>query len=68
MRENAEDVWRWLQDGAHFYVCGDATRDGERRGRDAAPDRDEPRPMDEAQARDWIVALAAQGRYLRDVY
>ena len=26
MRENAEDLWRWLQDGAHFYVCGDATR------------------------------------------
>ena len=24
--------------------------------------------LDEAQARDWIVALARQGRYLRDVY
>ena len=26
MAENAADLWRWLQDGAHFYVCGDATR------------------------------------------
>jgi sulfite reductase alpha subunit-like flavoprotein len=25
-------------------------------------------PMNEAQARDWMVALARQGRYLRDVY
>ena len=44
MRENAEDVWRWLQDGAHFYVCGDANADGQRRGCDAAPDRDDRGP------------------------
>ena len=26
MREQAADLWRWLQDGAYFYVCGDALR------------------------------------------
>src|SRR5579862_54936 len=26
MLEHAADLWKWLQDGAHFYVCGDATR------------------------------------------
>ena len=26
MTERGADLWRWLQDGAHFYVCGDATR------------------------------------------
>jgi sulfite reductase (NADPH) flavoprotein alpha-component len=26
LKENAEDVYQWLQDGAHFYVCGDANR------------------------------------------
>ena len=26
MREHGAEVWRWLDDGAHFYVCGDATR------------------------------------------
>src|SRR5258708_37106894 len=26
MLENATDLWRWLEDGAHFYVCGDAQR------------------------------------------
>jgi sulfite reductase (NADPH) flavoprotein alpha-component len=68
MRENAEDLWRWLQDGAHFYVCGDAMRMA--RDVDAMLRRiamTEGR-MDEAQSRDWIVALARQGRYLRDVY
>jgi sulfite reductase (NADPH) flavoprotein alpha-component len=68
MRENAEDLWRWLQDGAYFYICGDATRMA--RDVDAMLRRvamTEGR-MDEAQARDWIVALARQGRYLRDVY
>ncbi len=68
MAENAEDLWRWLQDGAHFYVCGDATRMA--KDVDAALRRlamTEGR-LNEAQARDWIVALARQGRYLRDVY
>jgi sulfite reductase (NADPH) flavoprotein alpha-component len=68
MAENAEDLWRWLQDGAHFYVCGDATRMA--KDVDAALRRlamTEGR-LNESQARDWIVALARQGRYLRDVY
>jgi sulfite reductase (NADPH) flavoprotein alpha-component len=68
MAENAEDLWRWLQDGAYFYVCGDATRMA--KDVDAALRRlamTEGR-LSESQARDWIVALARQGRYLRDVY
>lgn len=68
MRENAEDLWRWLQDGAHFYVCGDATRmarDVDTMLRRIAMTEGR---MNESQARDWIVALARQGRYLRDVY
>ena len=31
MRENAAELWSWLQRGAHFYVCGDATPHGQRR-------------------------------------
>jgi sulfite reductase (NADPH) flavoprotein alpha-component len=68
MRENAEDLWRWLRDGAHFYVCGDAmrmARDVDATLRLVAMTEGR---LDEAQARDWIVALARQGRYLRDVY
>ena len=68
MREGAADLWAWLQDGAHFYVCGDAMRmakDVDTALRDVARTQG---GLDEAQAKDWIVALARQGRYLRDVY
>jgi sulfite reductase (NADPH) flavoprotein alpha-component len=68
MAENAEDLWRWLRDGAHFYVCGDATRMA--KDVDAALRRIamSEGALSEAQARDWIVSLARQGRYQRDVY
>jgi sulfite reductase (NADPH) flavoprotein alpha-component len=68
MAENGADLWRWLQDGAHFYLCGDATRMA--RDVDAALRRIAMTEgkLDEAQARDWIVALARQGRYQRDIY
>ena len=68
MREAAADLWRWLQDGAHFYVCGDASRmakDVDTALRQIAAQQG---GMDADQARDWIVALARQGRYQRDVY
>jgi sulfite reductase (NADPH) flavoprotein alpha-component len=68
MAENGEDLWRWLQDGAQFYVCGDATRmakDVDTALRRLAMTEGK---LNESQARDWIVALARQGRYLRDVY
>jgi sulfite reductase (NADPH) flavoprotein alpha-component len=68
MIEQMADLWRWLQDGAHFYVCGDASRMA--RDVDAALRqiaRAEGR-LTEDQARDWIVSLARQGRYLRDIY
>jgi sulfite reductase (NADPH) flavoprotein alpha-component len=68
MAEEAAEVWRWLQDGAHVYVCGDAARmakDVDATLRDIA--RSEG-GLSEQQVRDWIVALARQGRYQRDVY
>lgn len=68
MREEAADLWRWLQDGAHFYVCGDASRmakDVDAALRGVAQSEG---AMSADQARDWIVALARQGRYQRDVY
>ncbi|WP_428492717.1 sulfite reductase subunit alpha [Rhodopila sp.] len=68
MIEQAADLWRWLQDGAHFYVCGDAMRMA--RDVDAALRRiaSTEGKLSADQARDWIVALARQGRYLRDIY
>ncbi len=68
MRERATELWQWLQEGAHFYVCGDAMRmakDVDTALRDVAAKQG---GMTEAAAKDWTAALARQGRYLRDVY
>lgn len=68
MEEEAADLWRWFQEGAHFYVCGDASRmakDVDMALRQVAMKQGR---MDADAARDWIVALAKQGRYQRDVY
>ena len=68
MREHAAELWRWLQGGAHFYVCGDAMRmakDVDTALRDIAATQG---GLSEAAAKDWTASLARQGRYLRDVY
>ena len=68
MRENGKDMFDWLEQGAHFYVCGDATR--------MAKDVDEAlheliaehAGVDEAGARDYVNAMKKAKRYARDVY
>jgi sulfite reductase (NADPH) flavoprotein alpha-component len=68
LRQQAADVYRWLQDGAYLYVCGDAER--------MAPDVQNALldiigaqgalQRDAAEA--YLADLAAQRRYVRDVY
>jgi NADPH-dependent sulfite reductase flavoprotein alpha-component len=68
MREHGPELWRWLEDGAHFYVCGDASRmakDVDRALRDIAVAHG---GLDETEAAAWVKQLAAAKRYVRDVY
>ncbi|WP_375463072.1 sulfite reductase subunit alpha [uncultured Methylobacterium sp.] len=68
MRENGADLWKWLEGGAHFYVCGDAKRmakDVERAIIDVAAQHGAKSP-DEAVA--YFAALKKAGRYQADVY
>ncbi|WP_420077153.1 molybdopterin-dependent oxidoreductase [Streptomyces sp. JL3001] len=68
MREHGPELWRWLQDGAHFYVCGDASRmakDVDRALRDIAVAHG---GLAEAEASAYVKQLAAAKRYVRDVY
>jgi sulfite reductase (NADPH) flavoprotein alpha-component len=62
------DVWRWLDDGGHFYVCGDATRMA--RDVDAALTTiiETHGGMSHEQAHDYKRELVADKRYVRDVY
>ena len=68
LREQAADLWSWLQGGASLYVCGDATR--------MAPDvhaalldvAQQQGGLEVEAAEAWLAELAATKRYLRDVY
>ena len=68
MREVGRELWSWLADGAHVYVCGDAKRmakDVERALVDIAAQFG-ARSTDEAVA--FVADLKKKGRYQQDVY
>jgi NADPH-dependent sulfite reductase flavoprotein alpha-component len=68
MREHGVQLWSWLQDGAHVYVCGDATRmakDVDQTLRDIAARHGGLAPDDAAA---YVKQLATTKRYVRDVY
>ena len=68
MREVGRDLWEWLADGAHIYVCGDAKRmakDVEIALVDIVAQHG-ARSADEATA--FVANLKKVGRYQQDVY
>ncbi|MFF3093079.1 molybdopterin-dependent oxidoreductase [Streptomyces cyaneofuscatus] len=68
MREHGPRLWQWLQDGAHFYVCGDASRmakDVDQALKDIAVTHG---GMDADEASAYVRRLASDRRYVRDVY
>ena len=68
MRQVGRDLWAWLAEGAHIYVCGDAKRmakDVERALVDIVAQHG-VRSLDEAIA--FVNGLKKQDRYHQDVY
>jgi len=68
MRENAAELWKWIQQGAYFYVCGDAKRMA--KDVDAALHAlvSEQGGMTPEAAVEWVKQFKKDGRYQRDVY
>jgi sulfite reductase (NADPH) flavoprotein alpha-component len=68
IRENSAELYRWLEQGAYFYVCGDSKR--------MAPDVEAALLESVAThsgrgpeyANEYLAAMKKQKRYLRDVY
>jgi sulfite reductase (NADPH) flavoprotein alpha-component len=68
MREAGPELWSWLKDGAHFYVCGDAksmAKDVENALIEISAKAGQ---MSDVSARSFIAELKAAGRYQADVY
>src|SRR5215212_8379643 len=68
MREVGRDLWTWVAEGAHIYVCGDAKRmakDVERALVDIVAQFG-ARSTDEAVL--FVTELKKQGRFQQDVY
>ena len=68
MRENAKELYAWLQEGASFCVCGDATRmalDVDKALHDVIAQEG---GLSEDAAIDYVKQLKADKRYVRDVY
>lgn len=68
LREKGAEVWRWIQQGAHIYVCGDANRmakDVEKALLDVVAEHG---GMDAEQADEFLSELRFARRYQRDVY
>ncbi|OLB73996.1 MAG: sulfite reductase [Alphaproteobacteria bacterium 13_2_20CM_2_64_7] len=68
MRQLGRELWAWLADGAHIYVCGDAKRmakDVERAWVEIVAAHG-ARTTDEAIA--FVANLKKSGRYQQDVY
>lgn len=68
MLDNAGELWQWLQQGAQFYVCGDAKR--------MAQDVDQALQAivmtqggkTAAEAKQYVAQMAKDKRYHKDVY
>ena len=68
MRENSKELYAWLERGAHFYVCGDATRmaksvqealtDAVATGQNCTLEK----------AAEYVATMKKERRYQQDVY
>ena len=68
MRANAAELWDWIHRGAHVYVCGDAEKmavDVDDALREIVAEQGRMSPH---MAESYVAALAADERYVRDVY
>ncbi len=68
VRRHGAEVWKLIEQGAIVYVCGDATRMAPDVRRAFAAIHREETGADERAALGWLDGLAAEGRYLVDVW
>ncbi|MGO2337282.1 NADPH-dependent assimilatory sulfite reductase flavoprotein subunit [Providencia sp.] len=68
LREQGKEVWDWLEQGAHIYVCGDANRMAKDVEQALLDIISQYGSMDSEQADEFLSELRVTRRYQRDVY
>jgi len=68
MLEEGKLLWDWLQQGAVFYVCGDASRMAKDVDRTLHEIAEKFGGLSSDAAAEYVQKLAADHRYLKDVY
>lgn len=68
MIEEGAELWSWLQDGAHFYVCGDAKRMAKDVNLALHDVISKHGGLSADDAAEYVKKLKADKRYQRDVY
>jgi len=70
MQENAKELWAWLQNGAYFYVCGDAKRMAKDVHQTLINTAQQEGSLSPEAAAEYVnvTLMRTQRRYLRDVY
>ena len=66
--ERAAEVWNWLQQGAHIYVCGDATRMARDVENALIEVIETQGKLSRDEAEDYLNDLREDKRYQRDIY
>jgi sulfite reductase (NADPH) flavoprotein alpha-component len=68
MLEQGADLWAWLQEGAHFYVCGDASRMAKDVDAALLSIAETHGGLPKEAATEYLQELRTRKRYQRDVY
>ena len=68
MIENAAELFSWLESGAHFYVCGDASRMAKDVDAALHTIAETAGGMSKEAAAAYVQKLKTDKRYQRDVY
>ncbi len=68
LREQGAELWRWINEGAHIYVCGDANRMAKDVEQALVEVIAEFGEMDTETADEFLSELRVERRYQRDVY
>ncbi len=68
MREKAGELWKWLEEGAYFFVCGDARRMAKDVDATLRKIVQEQGGKSTDGANEYVEKLKNEKRYKRDVY